>query len=466
MGFTARLKETARYYLSVPLVFLGFGFDRAWLASLFYYEAFPGLVISDFHLFMASLGAASLVCAIWARKHASLCASRFAQIFSMAAMVLGSACIVVACFFIGSPVLKVVGVIAAGLGSGVLYLMWADVYGRMSPMSVITYFSLGVLAGEAIKIFFLGLPAFYLAIFAVILPLLSVPCVVASFKKLATPQRETSYPLPQLKTYPWKPVLLISMFFFIFSYDGNQMDMQNMGFALGVIVIAVLMLTVVSPRARLFKIESFNQILFPMLVVCLALILPSSSHFVEINSFRYDAGATTAFMLIMVVLSSIAWRYNVNPVWLGGIQRALRSVIELLGWGTASLVASFHSEALTSTMPFVFEMVALGTILAAFFTEKGLSAEWEYPFSDGTTEALPQKRLHQRLVEMAQHHGLSARESDVLELLALDQPIDTIAEQLFIAPGTVKTHIHRIYQKLGVKNRTELLEFIADPSKS
>lgn len=466
LSVLVRAREAIAYYLSIPVVFLGFGLDRAWLASLFYYEAFPTLVLSDFHVFMASVGAASVVGALWARRHSGLCASAFARAYALGGMAFGSALVALACFVLSAAWVKVVGLVLAGSGSGVLYLMWADFYGRMSPLSVITYFSLSVLVGEILKLFFLGLPPLYMVVFAVGLPFLSVPSVVASFRKLPAQQRGAMYGSPRVKSYPWKPVLLILLFFFIFGYAGGQVDMQNLGYAAGDTAVALLMLVVVSPRARMFDIETLNQILLPMLVVCLALFIPSQSYFHEIDSFRYDAGYTMACMLIMIILSNIAWRYNINPVWLSGIQRALRSVVEILGWVAAMVVGSFGSAAVTSVVSFSFEMMVLAAILVAFFTKKGLSVDWTYRFSDSASESLPRERLRRRLAELCDDYGLSARESDVLELLALEQPIDRIAESLFIAPGTVKTHIHRIYQKVGVSTRAELLEVISDPSRS
>jgi DNA-binding NarL/FixJ family response regulator len=50
---------------------------------------------------------------------------------------------------------------------------------------------------------------------------------------------------------------------------------------------------------------------------------------------------------------------------------------------------------------------------------------------------------------------LSQREHDVLALLAQGLLYKEIAERLGIATGTVKQHIHRIYEKLHVQNRTE-----------
>ena len=62
-------------------------------------------------------------------------------------------------------------------------------------------------------------------------------------------------------------------------------------------------------------------------------------------------------------------------------------------------------------------------------------------------------RLHdQPLVE-----PLSSRELDVLDLIAQGYSNGEIAQQLFIAIGTVKRHINNIYGKLGVHSRTKAI---------
>ena len=48
---------------------------------------------------------------------------------------------------------------------------------------------------------------------------------------------------------------------------------------------------------------------------------------------------------------------------------------------------------------------------------------------------------------------LSAREREVLKLIADGGSIPMIAKQLFLAPSTVKTHVQRLYEKLGVGDR-------------
>ncbi len=55
---------------------------------------------------------------------------------------------------------------------------------------------------------------------------------------------------------------------------------------------------------------------------------------------------------------------------------------------------------------------------------------------------------------------LTKRESQLLDLLAEGLFYKEIAQKLDITTGTVKQHIHKIYSKLNVKNRTEAIKKI------
>lgn len=48
---------------------------------------------------------------------------------------------------------------------------------------------------------------------------------------------------------------------------------------------------------------------------------------------------------------------------------------------------------------------------------------------------------------------LSAREREVLGHLARGTSVPAMAQQLYLAPSTVKTHVQRLYAKLGVSDR-------------
>lgn len=52
---------------------------------------------------------------------------------------------------------------------------------------------------------------------------------------------------------------------------------------------------------------------------------------------------------------------------------------------------------------------------------------------------------------------LTEREQEVLQQMSYGLRNDQIAETLYISEGTVKTHIHRILQKFGAVDRTQLV---------
>jgi ATP/maltotriose-dependent transcriptional regulator MalT len=60
--------------------------------------------------------------------------------------------------------------------------------------------------------------------------------------------------------------------------------------------------------------------------------------------------------------------------------------------------------------------------------------------------------------------ALSERELEILRLVANGMSNQQIADQMIIALGTVKTHVHNIYGKLGVESRTQAIARARDLS--
>jgi DNA-binding NarL/FixJ family response regulator len=70
------------------------------------------------------------------------------------------------------------------------------------------------------------------------------------------------------------------------------------------------------------------------------------------------------------------------------------------------------------------------------------------------------RKLVRALQEPAPTHwdsALSPRENEILQLLARGLLYKEISDQLHISTSTVRQHIHRIYEKLHVQNRTEAI---------
>jgi DNA-binding NarL/FixJ family response regulator len=71
------------------------------------------------------------------------------------------------------------------------------------------------------------------------------------------------------------------------------------------------------------------------------------------------------------------------------------------------------------------------------------------------TKATRQSQLDVVRAEACGETGLTARELEVLEMVARGLPNRAVAEELFLSDQTVKRHLRKVYRKLGVANRTE-----------
>ena len=69
------------------------------------------------------------------------------------------------------------------------------------------------------------------------------------------------------------------------------------------------------------------------------------------------------------------------------------------------------------------------------------------------------KLLQRETTERQLAERLTAREMEIMRLLAQGARNRTIAEQLFISEGTVKVHLHNIYGKLQLGGRFELMVY-------
>ncbi|MDQ3927138.1 MAG: LuxR C-terminal-related transcriptional regulator, partial [Actinomycetota bacterium] len=86
--------------------------------------------------------------------------------------------------------------------------------------------------------------------------------------------------------------------------------------------------------------------------------------------------------------------------------------------------------------------------------EYALSEEEEEPASAPATKTTPEPSVYSSYPA-----GLSAREAEVLKLVAQGLTNARIAEALFISPRTVDRHLNSVYQKIGVSSRAAATRF-------
>ena len=59
------------------------------------------------------------------------------------------------------------------------------------------------------------------------------------------------------------------------------------------------------------------------------------------------------------------------------------------------------------------------------------------------------------MTQQRQRH-LTKRQSEITTLVCIGLSNKEVSQRLNLAEGTVKVHLHQIYEKLGVQNRTAL----------
>lgn len=71
---------------------------------------------------------------------------------------------------------------------------------------------------------------------------------------------------------------------------------------------------------------------------------------------------------------------------------------------------------------------------------------------------------YEALSEVARERGLTARETEIALLVSQGYSAKTIAEMLYVSPETIRTHTKRIYRKLGVHSKDDVIK-LANPCK-
>ena len=160
------------------------------------------------------------------------------------------------------------------------------------------------------------------------------------------------------------------------------------------------------------------------------------------------------FQLVMVLVAfEISIGFSLNPVLVFGAARGVWAAAALAGIVLSNACRAWGAEAVQLLA------VLLGLAVAVVFT---------FAFTDrdcvDILSSLPAPvhtpRFKTKCERLAQRTGISERELEVMELTAKGRSATRIAEDLSVTLATVNSHVHHIYQKLGVHSRQEMLDLI------
>ena len=84
----------------------------------------------------------------------------------------------------------------------------------------------------------------------------------------------------------------------------------------------------------------------------------------------------------------------------------------------------------------------------------------------GGIQSLESDKFFGACQKLAQAHGLSSRETEILVYLAHGRTQPYIREQLFLSKNTVATHVKHVYQKLSVHSKQELIDLVESRTRT
>ncbi len=457
--------DKARGIALLSLPFLGFGLIRRWYALVLAL----GLDGSATFLHQGALTVNSftecgflLVLVVLAR--------RFAPLYRRGMFVVGSA-VVLSCgtlvAFLGtvawpSPVLVVCGEVLMAVGFTTLFLVWLELYGCVAPMRIaIAYaasFVICCAVWEALRQF--EPPSSIIIVFA--LPLVSITMLIAGFRTVPEthlPQRDSVR--PSLASMG-RLIAWIAILSFAFGIADGLMSssLQEVSYLGRLLPNAIILAGVLFFR-KVFDLGVIYRITLPLVIVGFLVLLLADGNPVAAQFFL-SAGSESFLALAFIVVCCSAYRHRASAAYACAIVFAVHAVFVRIGAVTSVVV--LRAGAIDQGLPYGAIVVLAALVFAAsilVFRERDFYLQWG---DVGITPAAASRegRLRDVVDALAAAAKLSARECDIALLMARNLSNADIASELFIAPGTVRTHVSRIYAKLEVHSRDEFLAVLQE----
>lgn len=140
---------------------------------------------------------------------------------------------------------------------------------------------------------------------------------------------------------------------------------------------------------------------------------------------------------------------------MSGVEATLKLLEEWKGAKILVLTSYLDNE---KTYP-VIEAGAKGYMLKTSSAAEILNAIQKVARGELAIETEVDKKIKAHDMQPELHEDLTARERDILRLLAKGYDNQTIADELFISLKTVKTHVSNILAKLEVDDRTQAVVY-------
>lgn len=471
-----RLRDFSAEVSRIRFRHLGFAFFWVWMSLFMYREtSVPTFADPQMPLMILTLSSSLTLVFI-----VLLLPGKMTPVSSQRVFQIGAPCLVIAGTlftspesmlpFAGSMAASSIGSFLAGIGMILIMIAWAEFYGSIGTYRAALYMPISLL---------LATPFYYLItlapspfeivlmcccpIFATILSSRNKDEVASKDALACLSLNKPSTDGSRSKSFlylPWKIVLAAGLYGVISGLVGSTSQISG-GYSdlaqIGSIAIAFLLVLGLMFFGNTSKHAGFTYkpTLFVMAAGCIALLLSEGLHN-QLASVIIRCGYMLFYALSWIMYSDISFRLNLPSHKVFASGRLFGSFGYALGMGGGFVFSqSLHIDIQKP------EILAIFTLLLLFFTavfvldEKDVLNTW----GQKPREVSP-------LASIASEARLTPRELDVLELLAKGRSMPYIEDALSISYSTVNSHTAKIYQKLGVHSKQELISLIERESES
>lgn len=441
------------------LAFFGVAFARVWLSFIFVEPGTAsGLAPLPHDVFDWAYAGVSAAIALGARRLVPLSASRRWYAATLVAMLAAAAIAITGMWGSIPSALRVVGALTGGAAYAMFLILNAEAFAGVSILRIVLYLSGSRVLASAITYILAPVDSVRMGVVLVAAPIVAVALVRISYGSLAPADRQRpAYPRFH---YPWKLMVLLATFSFAYGLrqavlapGAGQHSSLSTAIAMGTVFLLAYFFSDRIDIARLCRL--------PMpVMVCGLLLVPAEGLLGQVaSSYLVSIAYTLATFTIGVLMYDMAKRTGVAVAPLVGGMNAMQIFVVFGAYASRGMDAVFDNDALTDAVTAIVVCLALAVSFFLLYSERELSSRWGIKVLEESSlgeETSKVDLLQNRCDELVRAYGLTVREDEVLRELARQKDNQAIAQNLMIAPGTLKAHTRHIYEKLGIHTRAEL----------
>ena len=459
---------------AIPLAFYGFAFLKACMSA----SGIPAGVVFDGALipnFRSTVNAAfALVLAFSVYRLGS-------PAIRKAGLGIGTGCYLVALFTMTAAyfdssqslnsALSIASTLAQSAGTVVLSSLWIDLYARLNPTRAIFANSCAIIAAQCIVYLTELNPVPRILFMLMVSIIASTACCRFAKIEMQDKQNRTAKTIDtateskkgratEYCPIPLKALLFIAIYSLAYGVATPIIDVISARYA--AVIPSAIVIVLVIVNSRRFSVATLFRIALPLMIGGFLLVAVIPGHDSAVSTVVLNAGYSAMELLLVLMVCTISYGTNASAIWLFSLLAATQFGMRAIGSCIGTFISELNAPFATTTVSIAM-LVLIAMITLSLMSEKNLFLFWKAEnkaTGQESEEPSDEQRTATRVNGLSAAHGLTDRETEVFHLAMQGKTNIQIANDMFISEGTVKAHLHHIYQKFGISSRKELFALV------